>query len=354
MASYKNDWMSSRERFLSALYGGRVDRIPTAALTSVINYESLEALGINFADVHLDPELMANIAAVSYENLGYDTIMPVAHAHLESASLGCDIDWGDNLNWPGMRKQFFFSSPGEVSIPDDFLRRPAMDTVLKSIKILRERYGNKVAIIGKTYGPWSLAYHAYDVQTFLMDTILEPQKVYDFLDALLPASIMSAKAQMEAGADAILWGDHATGDLTSADTYKKFLWPIHCKINKELKFPIILHICGNTIDRLDFIAQSGFEGFHFDSKCGDPFKAKEIVGSRMALAGFVNNPVILMNSTPQEVYQQTMYALEAGVEIAGPECCIPLQTPTINLKTIAKAAFDFSCSKQHKYLKIIR
>jgi len=62
------------------------------------------------------------------------------------------------------------------------------------------------------------------------------------------------------------------------------------------------------------------------------------VGQSMSLVGNVNNPEVLYQGTPDDVYRQVRYAVEAGVNIIGPECAIPLATPLENLKAIAEAA----------------
>jgi [methyl-Co(III) methanol-specific corrinoid protein]:coenzyme M methyltransferase len=52
----------------------------------------------------------------------------------------------------------------------------------------------------------------------------------------------------------------------------------------------------------------------------------------------VNNPEVLYQGTPEDVYKQVRYAVQAGVNIIGPECAIPLATPMENLKAIVEAA----------------
>ena len=42
--------------------------------------------------------------------------------------------------------------------------------------------------------------------------------------------------------------------------------------------------------------------------------------------------------TPEDVYKQARYSIEAGVDILAPECAVPLQTPLANLKAIVEAA----------------
>jgi [methyl-Co(III) methanol-specific corrinoid protein]:coenzyme M methyltransferase len=76
--------------------------------------------------------------------------------------------------------------------------------------------------------------------------------------------------------------------------------------------------------------------FHFDSK-NDPAQSMQIVRGRIALVGNVNNPVTLFSKGPEEVRQEVFTALEAGVQLVGPECAIPLTTPVENLREIPRA-----------------
>jgi hypothetical protein len=58
----------------------------------------------------------------------------------------------------------------------------------------------------------------------------------------------------------------------------------------------------------------------------------------MSLSVFLPaKPRALLQGTPEDVYRQARYAIEAGVDIIGPECAIPLATPLANLRAIAAA-----------------
>jgi MtaA/CmuA family methyltransferase len=210
--------------------------------------------------------------------------------------------------------------------------------VLDAISILRRHVGGQAAIIGKAMGPWTLSYHMAGTQNFLLQVGLrELDKVKRMLEQLMPASIASVKAQFQAGADVVVLADHATGNLVSPNHYKELLLPFHKTITAEIPGPLILHVCGNCADRLDLFADAGFEAYHFEWQV-DARVAVAKVGHRMALAGCINNPQALYQGTPEDVYAQTRYAIEAGVDIVGPECAIPLATPLENLKAIVEAA----------------
>jgi len=328
--------MTPKRRFLSGVLGGRVDRPPVGSVTSVANVEQMEMTGAFFPDAHLDGEKMARLAAGAHDILGYDAIMPYFSVQAEAAALGCEMDWGDVENMP-VERSHPWSEPAEVRIPDDFLDKPSIKAVLDAIRILRRKYGHRVAIVGKVMGPWTLSYHVHGVQEFLIKTILDPDTVRGFLDRLKEVTVLFGVAQIQAGADVLCIADHATGDLVGPWTYRDFLLSYHKELTQRLGCPTVLHICGDTLDRMGYICESGFDCFHFDSKVDAQDAVQEIAG-RISLMGNVNNPEILLNGTPDQVAEQTRYAMQVGVQVIGPECAIPLRTPLENLKAISRVA----------------
>jgi [methyl-Co(III) methanol-specific corrinoid protein]:coenzyme M methyltransferase len=326
--------MTPKRRFLAGLLGGRVDRTPVGSVTSVADVEQMHLTGAFFPDVHLDGEKMARLAAGAHEVLGYDAIPPYFSVQAEAAALGCAVDWGDVENMP-VERSHPWSTPEEVAIPDDFLQRPSIKAVLDAIEILRHQYGHTVAIVGKVMGPWTLSYHLHGLQDFLAETLLEPNVVHRFLERLKEVSVLFGRAQIAAGADALCIADHATGDLVGPWTYREFLLPVHQELTLRLGCPTVLHICGDTLDRMDYICEAGFDCFHFDSKVDARDAVRKIAG-RMSLIGNVNNPETLLHGTPEDAYERACYARDAGVQVVGPECAIPLQTPLENLQAISR------------------
>ncbi|MFO7698099.1 MAG: MtaA/CmuA family methyltransferase [Anaerolineae bacterium] len=330
--------VTPKERFLAGVLNKPVDRTSVGVVTSVANVEQMEITGAHFPDVHLDGRLMAHLAAGAHTVLGYDAIMPYFSVAAEAAALGCDVDWGDRENMPAVRDAPW-TDPEQVAIPADFLERAPVRAVLDALRILRAEYGERVAIIGKVMGPWTLAYHLHGVQQFLLETISDPDRVRGFLDRLKEVTVLFGRAQIAAGADVLCVADHATGDLISARMYREFLLPTHREITARLNCPTVLHICGNTLDRMADICTSGFDCFHFESRV-DARAAVERVAGRISLMGNVNNPEVLLSGTPERAAAQARYARDAGVRIIGPECAIPLITPTENLKAIAAVALE--------------
>ncbi len=331
---------TSHNLVMSAVYNGRKgDRPPAGNPTSIVCHGLMDAAGISFPKAHLDANAMADLALAGHEILGFDTVMPEYSVHQESAALGSDVDWGDRDNMPDS-KTFPYAQFSDIQIPENILERPSMRVVLDALSILRHNVGGKVAIFGKVMGPWTLSYHMAGTQNFLLQIGMgEKDKVTKMMRQLMPVTITFARAQFRAGADVVVLSDHVTGDLAGPYHYQELLLPIHKEITSQIGGPLILHVCGNCNDRLDLFAEAGFEVYHFEFQ----MDAKEVVkkvGNRMSLVGCVNNPQILYQGTPEDAYAQARYAIEAGVNIIGPECAIPLATPLENVKAIVSAVHE--------------
>jgi [methyl-Co(III) methanol-specific corrinoid protein]:coenzyme M methyltransferase len=336
--------MTSRERVLAALARQPVDRTPVVAPTSVATVELMDMVDAPFPDANRKPELMARLAETSYTELGFDSIMPVFSIVQESSAIGCVMQWEQKDNWPTVRMtQPLWKSVDDVHIDMNFLSHPDARCVPEAIAILRERHPD-VAIIGKSMGPWSMGYHGFGVEPFLLMSLDDEGKTKTVLNRLKEMTIAYANAQFDAGADAVTIPDHATGDLVSGEFYNRYLTELHQELTERVNGPIILHICGKTEDRMPFIAQTGMAAFHYDSR-NRPKESMELVDGKISLVGNINNPQTLFSQGPAEITEQVYANLDAGVQMIGPECAIPLQTSIENLKAIPAAVKQWHAEK---------
>lgn len=259
--------MNSRERVLAALRREPVNRTPVCNPTSVATVELMDLADAPFPDANRNPELMARLAAAGHTELGFDSIMPVFSIVQESSALGCAIEWGEKSSWPTVKmSEPIWREPGDIRLPSDFLDHSDIRCVLEAIRMLRKEFGGRVAIVGKTMGPWTMAYHCLGLEPFLLMTVDDPDKARLCLDKLKELTVLFGLAQIDAGVDTLTLPDHATGDLVSARYYRTFLRDLHAEFAERLPVPLILHICGRTLDRMEDIAGTGMAAFHFDSR----------------------------------------------------------------------------------------
>ena len=322
---------------MSALYNGRkAERPSVGSPTSIVCHGLMDAAGVSFPQAHLDANAMADLTLAGHEIVGFDTVMPEYSVHQESAALGCEVHWGDRDNMPD-GKTFPYADFSDINVPEHILEKPSMRVVLDALSVLKRTVGDKVAVVGKVMGPWTLSYHMASTQNFLLQIGMgEKEKVIMMMRQLMPVTIAFAKAQFQAGADVVCLADHVTGDLAGPYHYEELLLPLHKEITLQIGGPLILHVCGDCTDRLELFAEAGFDAYHFEWQM-DAKKVVEKVGNRMSLVGCINNAQVLYQGTPDDAYKQARYAVEAGVNIIGPECAIPLATPLENLKAIVSA-----------------
>lgn len=329
--------MTSKEIFLASLDRETTPRIAVGSATSVGTTDLMEKIGVFFPDVHLDGAAMADLAAAGHDELGFDNVMPLFSVWHECAALGCDVNWGDKYHMPDSHGSLASSINDEVKLPDDFLTQPSCLAPLKAIKLLKKRFNDEVAVIGKVFGPWTLAYHIYGVEEFLIATLTEPDKAKLALHKLKSITIAFAEAQLDAGADALTLADHCTRDLCSPETYQEFVQEIHTELHECIPSKLILHICGDTSDRIGFIAETGIECFHFDSKV-PASEAKKLAGKNLSLMGGTDNIDIILNGDEESISRDVNDKIKNNINIIGPECAVPLNAPYKNLKFLAEKA----------------
>ena len=325
--------MTPREIILNRLNRRATPRKGVGNPVSSTTIEQMKMMNSFFPEAHYNAEKMFELSRANHELLDYDMIMPVFSVVIESYALGCKVNWGG----PDMMPQIMgrlWQGYKDIEIKKDFLSNHAAEAVLKCLYMLKERYPD-IAIAGKVFGPWTLGYHFFGVSEFLIKTIDAPGELRSILGKLMEVTLRFADAQIKAGADVITVADHATRDLCSPENYRDFLIPVHTELSRGINAPVMLHICGNTEDRIDHICQTGVSSFHFESKV-DAVRAVQINNNRIALIGNVNNPTTLLFKKPEDVKREVDYAIAAGLDIIGPECAVPLATPIENLKEISR------------------
>jgi MtaA/CmuA family methyltransferase len=327
--------MRPRDIFMKSLKRQPVPRPATGSATSVVTMDLMEEVGVSFPEAHLDPEKMAARAAAGTTLIGFDNVMPLFSVWHESAALGCPVEWGDRSSMPACREHLYSNITDSIRIPGDLLERPGCAVPLEALRLLRRRLGDTVAVVGKVFGPWTLGYHLFGVENFLISTLTDPEAVKKAMRTLVEVTVQFGNAQADAGADALCIGDHCTRDLCSPASYRDFLADLHRELHERIHCPLILHICGDTSDRISFVPPTGVECFHFDSKV-TAVAARRLAGRSLSLMGGTSNFSVVAKGTPEGIAADVGEKIVAGIDIIGPECAVPLNAPWRNLQRLAE------------------
>ena len=177
--------MSKKERVLAALNRQDVDRTPVANPTSVATVEMMDLVDAPFPEACRSAELNAKLAATEISQFDFDSIAPYFSIIQESSAIGCEMQWEQKDNWPTVRMSNpIWKTASDVKVPANFLDHPDVKVITDSIRILKKEFGDEVPIIGKTMGPWTLAYHVFGVETFLLGSVDNPDETAEALEKL--------------------------------------------------------------------------------------------------------------------------------------------------------------------------
>lgn len=327
--------LTPRLRFMAAVQGGKTDRPALGSVTSVATTAMMEQCGAKFPQAHHEPDLMAKLASSATIDAGFDMICPLFSVVHEAAALGAGINWGDENSMPGITYHPW-REPEDINIPDDFEHKDSMQVPLEALRLLKVEYGKEYAIVGKIFGPWSLTFHMFGVENTLIMVLDDPDKLAKIMHCMSQVSLRSAQALIRAGADLLCIADHCSRDMCSPGTYRDFLLPLHQQIAQKISCPLVLHTCGDTADRINFIAESGISCFHYDTRVPADM-ARKLSGGKMALMGGVSNINSLLPNDESAIRADVSRAINAGINVIGPECAIPLSTSPASLRYIKES-----------------
>lgn len=181
--------------------------------------------------------------------------------------------------------------------------------------------------------------------TLLVDLYDRPEWLRDLLEICAEVAVAFAQAQIEAGADLIGLGD-AIASQVSARMYREFALPYEQRIFAavhEMGAVARLHICGDTTHLLAEMAESGADIIDLDWMV-DIRSAAEILGEWPVICGNFDPVAILLQGTPDQVREATLYCLEQGGarSISAAGCEVPDGTPAQNLHAQSQALQAFS------------
>lgn len=331
-----------KTRLFAALEGKPVDKVPVCSVTQTGIVELMDIVSAPWPEAHTNPELMAKLAIANHELSGLEAVrVPYCLTVLVEA-LGCEINMGTKNRQPSVTAHPYPKDLEGAAIPADLLQRGRIPAVLEAIKIIREKVGPDVPIIGGMEGPITVASDLVSVKSFMKWSLKKTDLFEQALDLATEAAIVYANALVEAGADVISVADPvASPDLMSPDSFKKFLKARLQKFSSSVNSVTVLHICGNVNPILSDMADCGFEGLSVEEKIGSPKKAKEVIGDRARFVGNISSPFTLLPGPIDKIKAEARQALADGVDVLAPGCGIAPMTPLENIKAMVAARDEY-------------
>lgn len=322
--------------------GGPVCSSPLVTVT----LEQMEACGCYYPESHEDPFKMAKLAGFIHASVGFQGIRVPFDLCVEAEAFGCRLKGGERESPPSVAGIAFEEGQG-LYIPEDIFQRGRFKAVFGAVRLLHKEFSRKASVFPGIVGPLTLLGQLYDVSHVMCWPIEDPQRLDERLE--MAAGFLSEYANrlLESGGDAIIISDPAaSGDLLSRKFFQRHVMPVYLRLRKMISGPVVLHICGNTLDFLDLLPVTGFEGFSFEGPAVPVKAVRQAIGDAMVLIGNIPTYDVLLSGSPEMVMEESLRALEDGVDLLAPACGIPVRTPLENLRVMVKAVERFRGEKR--------
>ena len=207
---------------------------------------------------------------------------------------------------------------------------PRMLDRLKAIRLMRERVGEEIPVMGWVEGALAEAADLRGDSNVLLDLYDRPAWLLELLEICAQVAVAFALAQVQAGAHIIGLGDAISSQI-SPTMYCRYALPYEKRIFDavhDLGALTRLHICGNTTKILRHMVDSGADIIDLDWMV-DMKAAADEFGDRVSFFGNFDPVAVMLQGTPHQVYQATMDCLRVGGprSIGAAGCEIPDGTP---------------------------
>jgi uroporphyrinogen decarboxylase len=269
-AAISGTQMMGRQRFLAAARREPVDCTPVwfmrQAGRCLPEYRAMRQQH-SFMEMATTPELAAEATLLPVDILGVDAAVLFADIMLPLASLGVPFEIR-----PGVGPVI----PSPLRTRDDIARlelRPASEGtpyVMQALRILRERLGDRAALLGFAGAPFTLACYLIEgkpSREFPRAKAMlygEPDLWHALMERLTAVTIDYLLAQAEAGADAVQLFDSWLGLLdqeTFRDAVLPYTWQIFAAVGAHAP---TIHFSTGTDTLLEDIGRSGCQAVSID------------------------------------------------------------------------------------------
>lgn len=337
--------ITGRERIFSVINNTKSGNIPIFPKISYATTLATESISIG--DFMVNSEAMAEAIITAQQMFGWDGVGLTTDISINGMILGSEYEWHEHEPY-SMKKRLLcdFDDIEKIKLVNPWVA-PGGKVVLKAVEIVEESIGEEVFVQAWTNGPLNVASQLIDLQEILIAMITEPEKLHELLEICTQASIMYAKALIEAGADAINFG-HAVASSTviSKEMYQEFALPYEKRIIEavhSMGAVAMTHICGKIEPTVDVISQNNSDIVDFDHD-NDFNQLVQNSTRRIIFRGNID-PELLSNGTPDQVYEKVKELIQTAEKkdqlILGAGCEVQANTPIENLQAFMDAGREF-------------
>ena len=337
--------MTDKERVFEAFRLREPDRVPASLFGG--GMWTLYTSGTDFESLIGHPQEMARVNVETNRRVGLPIIyMGSGYKNSLVAALGVRLKFR-GAGAPDLEGPLIAHADEleELDV-DEVTRDEIVQTVWEATRVVASELGDEVVVAATAWGPFTLAAQIYGVENMMRSVIKRPddaRKVVEFAGRLAQRfyePLLEEKAiSMISIADM-----SSSGDLISRRHFIELAWPslqvlIMDAKNKGAR--TLLHVCGDTRDKLDLLVETGADCVSVDHKV-DLVEAKDLFRGKTCLAGNVPPVDVLLQGNPADVEAACRDCLDKAAAGGGfilmSGCDIPPSVPEENVRAFLRTA----------------
>lgn len=337
--------MTPRETILKAFGGGKPERVPVTLFGA--GMWSIKDWGTSFQELAEDPDKMSRMLVEESERLQCDVVYAGSgYNNFHASALGGKIKFRD-MGAPDLEDPLVGSEEELAKLRiEDIDKDPTISATREAARKAKALVGDEYVVTLTAWGPFTLAARFVGEEVMMKATFKKPafvEKLIDFATDLLihlyEPLVSDGTLEMISLADPT-----ASGDLISKKQFERFAVPPLAKFTgwaKSKKAHTLLHICGNTTDRLELFPATGASCISLDHKT-DIAKAKEVLYGKMCFGGNVDPVAVMLQGDVARVEAACRDIIgKAGTDgafVLMPGCDIPPTVPYENIQKFIEVA----------------
>jgi uroporphyrinogen decarboxylase len=336
----KDGEMTSYERIMTALEGGKPDRVPVLLF---MRDWATKYSDFTFFEVLENPSKYVYAQYRALREVGADVIWDLMGFHSESEAMGSVLKIPQN-GLPSITDfpvKDLAEDVAKLRLPNPG-RDGRLPDLLNVVGHLKKLVQNEVPVIGYVQGPFRHAAMLRGTESLLKEFRKDKDKCHELLEIATDSLIIYGSALVNAGADLIMIAEPYLGRDVMPKSMAVDLAPYFTRLSKTLRktgAKIFLHLCGDFNDMFDTIKEMGMHGVSLDEK-NDLAKARQTMGKEICLIGNVNPSETLVFGTPEKVAAESKKSIEAagkeGAFILASGCMVPEVAPKENLEAMVR------------------
>lgn len=337
--------MTPREVIFTTFELRKTERVPVALFGG--GMFTMYNTGNSFKSLAEDAKGMADmIISFSKRSLSDVVYVGSGYNNFHAAALGGRIRYRE-IGAPDLEEPLVNTETDLDGLDLEKLKdSPTVRAIWEATEMVSRVIGEEFVVTATAWGPFTLGAQIFGVEKMMKGTFKNPDLVKRVVDFAADLNIKFYSGLVEGRIIKMisLADPAASGDLISRKQFENFALPYLQKVTSWARtkgIKVLVHICGNTSDRLDLFPKMGADCISLDHKV-DIAKAKSELSGKICFAGNINPVGVLNNGTSSDVEEASRKCIEiaglGGGFILMPGCDIPPTVPIKNVEAFVNIA----------------